>query len=172
MEFQFSAADAVFESELRQFISDEYVPEWELGERGASEDNWQRTLDIRRKLADRGWLTMHWPEEYGGQKASPVRTAIFNEAMTYHRAPGRDNFGVRMMGATLMIQRHRGAESRTPATGRQGRRAVVPGLQRTGIGLRFGIVEHPRHPRRRRIRHQRQQNLDLPWDTGATGLCC
>ena len=23
--------------------------------------------------------------------------------MTYHRAPGRDNFGVRMMGATLMI---------------------------------------------------------------------
>ena len=103
MEFQFSAEDATFQSDLRQFISDEYVPEWELGERGSGEDNWQRTLDVRRKLADRGWLTMHWPEEYGGQKASPVRTAIFNEAMTYHRAPGRDNFGVRMMGATLMI---------------------------------------------------------------------
>ena len=103
MEFQFSTQDAAFQSELRQFIADEYVPEWELGERGAGEENWQRTLDVRRKLADRGWLTMHWPEEYGGQKASPVRTAIFNEAMTYHRAPGRDNFGVRMMGATLMI---------------------------------------------------------------------
>ena len=103
MEFQLSAADATFQSDLRQFINDEYVPEWELGERGSGEENWERTLEVRRKLADRGWLTMHWPEEYGGQKASPVRTAIFNEEMTYHRAPGRDNFGVRMMGATLMI---------------------------------------------------------------------
>lgn len=103
MEFQFSTEDATFQSDLQQFISAEYVPEWELGERGTGEDNWERTLDVRRKLADRGWLTMHWPQEYGGQKASPVRTAIFNEAMTYHRAPGRDNFGVRMMGATLMI---------------------------------------------------------------------
>ena len=103
MEFQFSTEDATFQRDLRQFIAEEHVPEWDLGERGATDDNWDRTLDVRRKLADRGWLTMHWPEEYGGQAASPVRTAIFNEAMTYHRAPGRDNFGVRMMGATLMI---------------------------------------------------------------------
>jgi alkylation response protein AidB-like acyl-CoA dehydrogenase len=46
---------------------------------------------------------MHWPREYGGQVASPVRSAVFNEEMSYHRVPGRDNFGVRMMGATLML---------------------------------------------------------------------
>jgi alkylation response protein AidB-like acyl-CoA dehydrogenase len=46
---------------------------------------------------------MHWPEEYGGQDASAVKSAIFNEEIAYQRAPGRDIFGVRMLGPTLMI---------------------------------------------------------------------
>jgi len=41
--------------------------------------------------------------EYGGQDASPVRSAIYNEELAYMRAPGRDIFGVRMLGPTLMI---------------------------------------------------------------------
>ena len=35
--------------------------------------------------------------------ASPVKSAIFNEEIAYLRAPGRDIFGVRMLGPTLMI---------------------------------------------------------------------
>jgi alkylation response protein AidB-like acyl-CoA dehydrogenase len=58
---------------------------------------------MRQKLAGKGWLTMHWPREYGGQDASPVRSAIYNEELAYLRAPGRDIFGVRMLGPTLMI---------------------------------------------------------------------
>ena len=46
---------------------------------------------------------MHWPEEYGGENASAVRSAIFSEELTYNRTPGRDIFGVRMLGPTLMI---------------------------------------------------------------------
>ena len=103
MEFQLSAEDAAFRDQLREFVRQEYSPEWEAEDRGSNEVTWESTKAMRRKLADRGWLTMHWPEEYGGQATSPVRSAIFNEEMTYHRAPGRDNFGVRMMGATLMI---------------------------------------------------------------------
>ena len=57
--------------------------------------------------------------------------------------------------------RHRRAESRAPASGRQGRSPVVPGLQRAGVRFRPGLPQHPRHPRRRRVRRQRQQNLDL-----------
>jgi alkylation response protein AidB-like acyl-CoA dehydrogenase len=58
---------------------------------------------MRKKLAQKGWLTMHWPEEYGGQGTTPVRSALFNEEMSYSRAPGRDIFGVRMLAPTLMI---------------------------------------------------------------------
>ena len=103
MEFAFSAEDDAFRRELTEFIRQEHSPEWDDADRGSDDASWAATKQMRQKLADRGWLTMHWPEEYGGQKASPVRSAVFNDEMTYYRAPGRDNFGVRMMGATLMM---------------------------------------------------------------------
>ena len=58
---------------------------------------------MRKKLAEKGWLTMAWPEEYGGQSASHMMQVIFSEEMSYNRAPGRDVFGTRMMAPTLMI---------------------------------------------------------------------
>ena len=103
MEFAFSAEDDAFRRELTEFIRQEHSPEWDDSDRGSDDASWTATKQMRQKLAGRGWLTMHWPEEYGGQKASPVRSAVFNDEMTYYRAPGRDNFGVRMMGATLMM---------------------------------------------------------------------
>ncbi|MCH8897473.1 MAG: acyl-CoA dehydrogenase family protein [Chloroflexi bacterium] len=103
MEFQFSNEDQAFRGELRDFIEQERLPQWGRNDSGSDDASWELTKQMRQKLAGRGWLTMHWPEEYGGTSASPVRTAIFNEEMSYHRVPGRDNFGVRMMGATLMI---------------------------------------------------------------------
>ena len=103
MEFQFSPEDEAFRREVRAFIQRELPPEWEGGGRYPDEDDWELTLQLRKKMADNGWLTMHWPLEYGGQNATPVRSAVFSEELTYHRTPGRDIFGVRMMGATLMI---------------------------------------------------------------------
>lgn len=103
MEFQFSNEDQAFRAELRDFIDQERLPQWNRNDSGTDDASWDLTKQMRQKLAGRGWLTMHWPQEYGGQSASQVRTAIFNEEMSYHRVPGRDNFGVRMMGATLMI---------------------------------------------------------------------
>ena len=103
MEFQFSPEDEAFRQEVRAFIQRELPSEWEGGGRYPDEDDWELTLQLRKKMADNGWLTMHWPLEYGGQDATPVRSAVFSEELTYHRTPGRDIFGVRMMGATLMI---------------------------------------------------------------------
>ena len=103
MEFKFSPGDETFRQELREFVASELPPEWEGSGRWPEEGDWDLTRAMRKKLAERGWLTMHWPEEYGGQNASPVRSAIFNEEMAYLRAPGRDIFGVRMLGPTLMI---------------------------------------------------------------------
>ena len=103
MDFNFTAADDAFRQQLRDFVQQELPPDWEGGGRWPEEWNWELTRNLRRKMAERGWLTMHWPEEYGGQNASPVRSAIYNEELAYLRAPGRDIFGVRMLGPTLMI---------------------------------------------------------------------
>ncbi len=103
MEFKFTAEDEAFRNELRSFIDTELPSSWEGAGRYPEEDDWDLALSVRQKMAERGWLTMHWPEEYGGQNASAVKSAIFNEEIAYQRAPGRDIFGVRMLGPTLMI---------------------------------------------------------------------
>ena len=103
MEFKFTAEDEEFRTELRAFMKTELPDPWEGAGRYPEDDDWDLNRVIRQKMAEKGWLTMHWPEEYGGQNASPVKSAIFNEEISYMRAPGRDIFGVRMLGPTLMI---------------------------------------------------------------------
>jgi alkylation response protein AidB-like acyl-CoA dehydrogenase len=103
VDFKFSPEDDTFRNELRGFLATELPPDWEGQGRRPEVQNWDFARQVRKKLAARGWLTMHWPEEYGGWNVSHVRTAIFNEEMTYLRAPGRDHAGVRMLAPTLMI---------------------------------------------------------------------
>ena len=46
------------------------------------------TREMRKKIAARGWLTMHWPEEYGGQKAlAGTLGHVFNEEIGLSCAP-------------------------------------------------------------------------------------
>ena len=98
MEFEFTKEEEQFRQDLREFLKSELPSDWAGGE-----DDWQFTLDMRKKLAEKGWLTMAWPEEYGGQGASHMMQLIFAEEMAYYRAPGRDQFGTKMLAPTLMI---------------------------------------------------------------------
>lgn len=58
---------------------------------------------MQKKLAEKGWLTMAWPKEYGGRDAPIMDQVIFNEVKGYYRSPGVDNFGIGMFAPTLML---------------------------------------------------------------------
>ena len=83
MDFQFSPEDELFRRELRNFVESQLPENWEGGGRWPEEWDWDFTMSLRGKLAEKGWLTMHWPEEYGGQSASPIKSAIYNEELAY-----------------------------------------------------------------------------------------
>lgn len=86
MDFRFSADDEAFRQEVREFIR----REWPGGTGDASVDSreeYEAERAFERKLAERGWLTLAWPVEYGGQGATNVRQAIMKEECTYFRAP-------------------------------------------------------------------------------------
>ncbi|MAR37359.1 MAG: acyl-CoA dehydrogenase [Chloroflexi bacterium] len=104
MRYTFTEEDEKFRQELRVWIRNEIPVNFEKwhGVNEAGED-FEYGLKIRRKLANKGWLTMAWPKEYGGQGASYMKQVIFNEEMSYHRMPGRDGFGAKMLGPTLMV---------------------------------------------------------------------
>jgi len=58
---------------------------------------------MKKKLAEKGWLTMAWPKEYGGQDAPIIHQLLFNEAHGYFNGAGDDAFGVKMFGPTIML---------------------------------------------------------------------
>jgi alkylation response protein AidB-like acyl-CoA dehydrogenase len=45
------------------------------------------TLDVYRRLGERGWLAVNWPERYGGRGASMVEKAIVTEELVRHGVP-------------------------------------------------------------------------------------
>ncbi|HMO54642.1 MAG TPA: acyl-CoA dehydrogenase family protein [Tepidiformaceae bacterium] len=89
MEFRFTPEQEAFRNEVRTFIRDE----WPKAREGES---------FTRKLAARGWLTMSWPKEYGGQEANHLQQLVYNEEMAYHRAPGQ-TMGADRVGPTIIL---------------------------------------------------------------------
>ncbi len=83
MEFDWPREDAEFRSELRAFLDETLPDDWsELSKDGPGSDA-QATFsrEFCRRLADRGWLTQHWPSEFGGRDCTPWRHAILGEEL-------------------------------------------------------------------------------------------
>ena len=108
MDFKFSAEDVAFRDEVLDFLGEQLPPGWADLSEGPAEDGaanrerWEFTRGFHRALADRGWLTLGWPQEHGGAGAGPIRQAMFNETMAHHRAPVY-NQGVDRVGPTVIM---------------------------------------------------------------------
>ena len=100
MEFRFSEQALAFEREVEDFLAVEWSQEVRRA-LDASPDRYVVEREFRRKLADKGWLTMSWPREYGGQERSYEEQYLFQEALNYVSAPGA-TVGVQQVGPTLM----------------------------------------------------------------------
>ena len=102
MHFTFTPDQSVFRQDLRAFLKSELPPDWKGADEDGRTDAVELERHIRQGLIDRNWLTMAWPRQYGGQDASNVKSAIFAEEMTYHEAPGKDNWGIGMLAPAIM----------------------------------------------------------------------
>ncbi|MYD27592.1 MAG: acyl-CoA dehydrogenase [Dehalococcoidia bacterium] len=97
-----------FRDEVRQFIADELPSEEERQERALRggfetvQEEYDYTMGFQKKLAERDWLAMAWPEEYGGGGASHMRQLVYNEEMSYAGAPVM-NMGISWVGPSLML---------------------------------------------------------------------
>ncbi|HWO94686.1 MAG TPA: acyl-CoA dehydrogenase family protein [Dehalococcoidia bacterium] len=105
MEFRFTEAEERWREEIRSFLAAELPRESRIGaDWTQSQEAWDRSLEFVRRVAERGWLTLAWPKQYGGQERSHMEQLIFNEEMAYHRAPmARAGIGTGLVAPTLMI---------------------------------------------------------------------
>ncbi len=102
MHFTFTPEQSAFRQDLRAFLKAELPPGWKGADEDGRTDDVEVERHMRRRLIEKDWLTMAWPREYGGQDASNVKSAIFAEEMTYHEAPGKDNWGIGMLAPAIM----------------------------------------------------------------------
>lgn len=88
MDFRFSPEQQAFQKEIRDFILNEVPQELRWCERTAFTDTlWPAVLKTRKRVAEKGWATMHWPVEYGGQSASHIAQTLLVEELAYWGMP-------------------------------------------------------------------------------------
>ena len=81
MEFDWSEDDLQHRAEFQAFLREFLPADWEeLSEGGPGSDVQAKfSRQFCHELAERGWLTQHWPSEYGGHDAPPWRHSIIGE---------------------------------------------------------------------------------------------
>ncbi len=105
MEFGWSSEDARFRAELVAFLEQSLPDDWdELAQDGPGSDAQAAfSREFCARLAERGWLTPHWPEAYGGRDASPWQHAILGEELWSRGEPrGPQYMNVNWIGPAIM----------------------------------------------------------------------
>lgn len=105
MEFDWSEGDARHREEVRDFLATELPNAWEEmskdGPGGDSQAAFSKQFCAR--MAERGWLTQHWPKEYGGRATPPWRHSIVGEEMWAVGEPrGAQYMNVNWIGPAIM----------------------------------------------------------------------
>ena len=106
MDFAFTPDEERFREELHQLLLSNLPGDWArrgLAEPIDSEERHALADLISKQLAERKWLTMAWPEKFGGLDASYLMQYLFNEEMAYLDAPGGGGVGVTSVGPAIMM---------------------------------------------------------------------
>jgi alkylation response protein AidB-like acyl-CoA dehydrogenase len=105
MDLSFTPEQERYRLRVRKFM-EEHLPEgW--GKPGFKQPSGDAATELQRewtrRLHQAGFLGMAWPKEYGGQGASQIELAIFNEEAARFRAPSPINgVGLILAGPTIM----------------------------------------------------------------------
>ncbi len=107
MDFQFGKKEEEFRSEIREFVK-EHIPQNEYGhmfEEEHEDKSWEFSMSIAKKLAQKRWLTLTWPKEFGGMGASFMERLVFSEEVGYWGIPGvgMGVSGTAWVGPSLML---------------------------------------------------------------------
>jgi alkylation response protein AidB-like acyl-CoA dehydrogenase len=109
MDFLFSPEEEAFRQEVSDFLDREGPQEWQKRKVSffdmSGQENWINIhRDMSRKLGARGWLSMHWPREYGGQGLSPFYRLILREELAKHHCPGYHSLSVDFIAPAILLK--------------------------------------------------------------------
>ncbi len=106
MDFKLGEKEEALRKGIREFAQKELPSECFclLLEEESRDEDWKLAMSISKKLAQKGWLVMAWPKEYGGRGASYWEQMVYGEECGYWGIPGvaMGVSGVAWVGPSLM----------------------------------------------------------------------
>ncbi|MBG0857120.1 acyl-CoA dehydrogenase family protein [Streptomyces spinoverrucosus] len=105
MDISYPPETESFRTEVKAFLAETLPPGWK-GIGALDEDSaWAFARDWRRRLVERGYLSLTWPERYGGRGLSKLHQVVLMEELALAGVPfglPQDTFGVKMLANTLL----------------------------------------------------------------------
>jgi alkylation response protein AidB-like acyl-CoA dehydrogenase len=142
MDLTYSPDEDAFREQVKSFLKTNLPEGWGTSDYGAlRRDELAFLRDWQRKLYENGFLGMSWPKEYGGQGASAIEMAIFNEEMAKVRAPQPLNvLGLSLAGPTIITHGTPEQKSRYLAKILSGEEIWCQGFSEPGSGSDLGSL--------------------------------
>ena len=163
MDLRYSEADEKFRRELRAWLAAE-VPK-HPSRRRAHDWPARRVYDTgwQRKLFEAGYAGINWPKEYGGRDATLTEQLVYYEETARAHAPyvGVNFVGLLHGGPTVIAEgTPEQKETHLPRILR-GEEVWCQGFSEPAAGSDLAALKTTRRARRRPLRRERPQDLDL-----------
>lgn len=109
MDFAFTPEEEAFRREVAEFLEKEVPQEYRekrltFFDMSAQHDWIKVHRAMAEKLGAKGWISKHWPREYGGEDASPFHRLILREELTRYHSPGYDPIGAGIVAPALLLK--------------------------------------------------------------------
>ena len=124
-------------------------------------------------LYDNGWAGITWPKEFGGRGGTGIQQAIFSEEESHFDvSAGVFTVGIGMVGPTLIVHGTPEQQERYLAPMLRGDELWCQLFSEPGAGSDLAALAHAGRARRRRVRRQRAEGVDLGARSTPTGASC
>jgi len=109
VDFRLTPEEEAFRREVAAFLEKEVPREYRekrltFFDMSAQSDWIKVHREMAKKLGEKGWISIHWPEEYGGQGKSPFHRLILREELSRYHSPGYDSIGAGIVAPALMLK--------------------------------------------------------------------
>ncbi len=130
MDFELDGEQRAWVAEVRQFLHQNVTPALraEMAEHGLEYQGGELSA-FRRKIGEKGWFGLNWPEEYGGLGMTATHQHLLMSEFEYAGVPGPD---LTVTSVAPMIMRH-GTE--------QNKKEFLPGIAKGDIIFALGYSE-------------------------------
>nr|WSZ12234.1 acyl-CoA dehydrogenase family protein [Streptomyces canus] len=105
MDISYPPETEAFRTEIRAFLAETLPPDWKGIGALDEEEAWAFARGWRRLLAERRYLSLTWPEQYGGRGLTKLHQVVLMEELALAGVPfglPQDTFGVKMLANTLL----------------------------------------------------------------------